>query len=50
MRTTMDPQARSWLAGQLEWERLLAALRRAADEPASAPVAPVAAVERPQAA
>ena len=46
MRTTFDPQALSWLAGQLRWERLLDELRRTADEPA----APVAAVERPRAA
>jgi hypothetical protein len=47
MRTTLDLQARSWLAAQLRWERLLGELRRTADQPAAAPVA---AVERPQAA
>jgi hypothetical protein len=47
MRTTVDPHALSWLAAQLRWERLLDELRRTADEPAAAPVA---AVERPQAA
>ena len=46
MRTTTDPQALSWLAAQLRWERLLNELRRTADEPA----APVLAVERPRAA
>jgi hypothetical protein len=47
METTADPQALSWLAGRLRWERLLAELRRNADQPAPAPVA---AVERPRAA
>ena len=47
MRTTPDPQALSWLAAQLRWERLLGELRRNADQPE---VAPVAAVERPKAA
>jgi hypothetical protein len=47
MRTTFDPQARSWLAAQLRWERLLDELRRTAHQPAATPVA---AVERPQAA
>ncbi len=46
MRTTMDPQALTWLAAQLRWERLLGELRRAADEPE----APAVAVERPRAA
>ena len=46
MRTTFDPQALTWLAAQLRWERLLDELRRAADEPA----APGIAVERPKAA
>ena len=46
MRTTFDPQALSWLAGQFRWERLLDELRRAAPEPA----APAIAVERPKAA
>ena len=41
MRTTSDPQALSWLAGQLRWERLLAELRRAADQPEPAPAAAV---------
>jgi hypothetical protein len=43
MRTTLDPQALSWLAAQLRWERLLEELRRTADSPE---LAPVAAVER----
>ena len=47
MRTTIEPQALSWLAAQLRWERLLDELRRTADQPASTPVP---AVERPQAA
>ena len=47
MRTTIDPQALTWLAAQLRWERLLDELRRTADQPA---YAPVPAVERPQAA
>ena len=47
MRTTVDPTALSWLAAQLRWEQLLAELRRNADQPDPAPVA---AVERPQAA
>ncbi len=47
MRTTFDPQAMTWLAAQLRWERLLDELRGTADEPVPAPVA---AVERPQAA
>jgi hypothetical protein len=46
MRTTMDPQALTWLSAQLRWERLLGELRRAADQPEEA----VVAVERPQAA
>lgn len=46
MRTTTDPQALSWLADQLRWERVLDDLRRAADTP-EAPVVPV---ERPRAA
>jgi len=46
MRTTVEPQALSWLAAQLRWERLLGELRRDADQPATAPVA----AERPQAA
>jgi hypothetical protein len=46
MRTSFDPQAVTWLAAQLRWERLLDELRRAADEPA----APRVALERPQAA
>ena len=46
MRTTIDPQALSWLAAQLRWERLLEELRRDAAEPAAAPVA----VEHPWAA
>ena len=47
MQTIVDPQALSWLARQLRWEQLLGELRRNADQPATAPVA---AVERPQAA
>ena len=47
MGTTFDPTAITWLAAQLRWERLLDELRRGADQPAVAPVAPV---ERPQAA
>ena len=47
MRTTSDPQVRSWLAAQLRWERLLDELRRRADQPDRAPVA---AVERRRAA
>jgi hypothetical protein len=47
MRTTVDPQALSWLAAQLRWERLLDELRRAADHPQPAPAAAVA---RPRAA
>ena len=47
MRTTSDPQALSWLAAQLRWERLLDELRRDAHQPAAAPVARV---ERPEAA
>ena len=46
MRTTIDPQALSWLAGQLRWERLHDELRRDAGEP----VVAVDAVERPRAA
>ena len=46
MRTTFDPQALTWLAAQLRWERLLDELRRDAAEPS----VPVAAVERPWAA
>jgi hypothetical protein len=46
MRTTVDPQALSWLAAQLRWERLLDELRRTADEQE----APLVALERPQAA
>jgi hypothetical protein len=47
MRTSFDPQAVTWLAAQLRWERLLDELRRTAAEPGPAPVA---AVERPRAA
>jgi hypothetical protein len=46
MRRTTDPQALSWLADQLRWERVLDELRRAADQPE----APVVAAQRPQAA
>jgi hypothetical protein len=45
MRTTFEPQALSWLAAQLRWERLLDELRRDALQPPTDPVA-----ERPQAA
>ena len=46
MRTSTDPQALTWLAAQLRWERLLEELRRDADQPAP----PRVATERPQAA
>jgi hypothetical protein len=46
MQTSFDPQAVTWLAAQLRWERLLGELRRSADEPAP----PLVAIERPQAA
>jgi hypothetical protein len=41
MRTTIEPQALSWLAAQLRWEQLLDELRRTADMPEQAPVAAV---------
>jgi hypothetical protein len=46
MRTSFDPQAVTWLAARLRWERLLDELRRTADEQE----APLVALERPQAA
>ena len=46
MRTSFDPQALTWLAAQLRWERLLEELRRSVGDAGS----PRPAVERPRAA
>jgi hypothetical protein len=46
MRRTPDPQALSWLADQLRWERVLDELRRAVDRQE----APAVSATRPAAA